>query len=85
MHNGAIKLYYAYGVYCLEQAALCGGGAVLRKVLARRARRGGARGGAVCVAEEVPKRARRLALKTKMGMLFRARMKMRVFRTPAPC
>ena len=41
MHNGAIKLYYAYGVYCLEQAALCGGGAVLRKVLAR----GGARGG----------------------------------------
>ena len=45
MHNGAIKLYYAYGVYCLEQAALCGGGAVLRKVLARRARRGGARGG----------------------------------------
>ena len=41
MHNGAIKLYYACGVYCLEQPALCGGGAVLRKVLAR----GGARGG----------------------------------------
>ena len=26
MHNGAIKLYYAYGVYCLGQAALCGHG-----------------------------------------------------------
>ena len=77
MHNGAIKLYYAYGVYCLEQAALCGGGAVLRKVLAR--------GGGRLRGVVVQKRARRLALKTKMRMLFRARMKMRVFRTPAPC
>ena len=77
MHNGAIKLYYAYGVYCLEQAALCGGGAVLRKVLAR----GGARGGGRLRGVVVQKRARRLALKTKMRMLFRARMKMRVFRT----